>query len=388
MASKRDYYEVLGISKNASESEIKKAFRKKAMEFHPDRNKSADAEEKFKEVNEAYEVLSDPSKKATYDQFGHEGLNSQGFHSDGFDPFDIFNQFFGGGQSASGFSDSGFGGFEDIFSNIFGGVGGRQREYEDQRDLNLMVAIAVTFVESIVGTKKNIEYKIEKDCSTCNGSGASNDPGSITTCSNCNGKGVVVTQKRTFMGVMQTQSYCSACHGQGQQITKKCSTCKGKRLLEEKVILEIEIPSGVRDGENLVIRDKGNIYRGRKGNLYLNIKVIPSNIFSRKNNDVYVYAKIDPILAMVGGEVKVPTPYGIKSIKVKPGTKNGDIITLSGFGIKTNKKFGGNHDLYAIIEYTATKKFNSTELKELAKFINPKNDEYEKYLTQAEKEIK
>ena len=388
MAGKRDYYEVLGISRDASESEIKKAFRKKAMEFHPDRNKSPEAEEKFKEVNEAYEVLSDPSKKATYDQFGHDGLNSQGFHSEGFDPFDIFNQFFGGGQSSGGFSESGFGGFEDIFSNIFGGGRGRsQGFYEDQRELNLMVSVTISFVESVLGTKKNIEYKIEKDCDSCNGLGASNEDGSINICSNCGGKGVVITQNSTIMGVMQTQTICGAWHGKGEEIVKKCKTCNGKKMLDEKVTLEVEIPSGVRDGENLVVHNKGNIYKGKKGSLYLNIKVIPSNIFSRKNNDIYVIAKIDPIMAIVGGEIKVPTPYGIKTIKVKPGAKNGDIITLSGYGIKSMKKFTGNHDLYAVIEYTSSKKFSSSELKELSKFINSKNDEYEKYIAQAEKEI-
>lgn len=386
MAGKRDYYEVLGISKDASEGEIKKAFRKKAMEFHPDRNKSPEAEEKFKEVNEAYEVLSDPSKKATYDQFGHDGLNSQGFHSEGFDPFDIFNQFFGGGHSG-GFAESGFGGFEDIFSNIFGGSRSRGF-YEEQRDLNLMVSVTISFVESILGTKKNIEYKIEKDCDSCNGLGASNEPGSINVCSSCSGKGVVITQKRTIMGIMQTQTICNVCHGKGEEIVKKCSTCKGRKILDEKVTLEVEIPSGVRDGENLVVHNKGNSYKGKKGNLYLNIKVVPSNIFSRKNNDIYVIAKIDPIMAIVGGEIKVPTPYGIRTIKVKPGTKNGDVITLSGFGIKSMKKFSGNHDLYAVIEYTSPKKFSNSELKELSKFINPKNDECEKYLTQAEREIK
>lgn len=389
-SNKRDYYEVLGISRDASESEIKKAFRKKAMEFHPDRNKEADAEEKFKEVNEAYEVLSDPNKKATYDQFGHDGLDSQGFHSEGFDPFDIFNQFFGGGgQSSGGFSQGGFG-FEDIFSNIFGGGSSRGRGgyYEEQRELNLMVAVTISFVNSVLGTKKNIEYNIEKDCSECNGSGAANEAGAINNCDTCNGQGIVVTQKRTIMGVMQTQSICPNCNGQGKQIIKKCHTCKGKKILEEKVTLEVEIPPGVRDGENLVVHNKGNIFKGKKGNLYINIKVKSSNVFSRKNNDIYVIAKIDPIMAMVGGEIKVPTPYGIKNLKVKPGAKNGDIITLSGFGIKSNKKFVGNHDLYAVIEFTSSKKFSNSELKELAKFINPKNDEIDKYIAQAEKEIK
>lgn len=396
MANKRDYYDVLGINKSATEDEIKKAFRKKAMEFHPDRNKEPGAEEKFKEVNEAYEVLSDPKKRQMYDQYGHAGVDGQGFAGGGagFDPFDIFNQFFGGG-AANGdsvhteFTSSGFDGFSDIFSSFFGGnaSGASRRRYSNERDANLMISITLTFVESIIGAKKTIEYKIEKDCTTCKGTGASSEPDAVHTCSKCNGSGVEVVQKRTMMGVIQTQNICSKCNGEGKEIIKKCSTCKGKKYLEEKVELEVEIPPGVSDGEHLKVAGKGSTINGKTGDLYINIRVLPSKIFSRKNNDIYVIAKVDPILAIVGGEIQVPTPYGLKTIKIKPGTKNGDVITISNHGVKTTKRFSSNGDLLAVIEYTAPKKYNSSELKELAKYAQETNEEIEKYLKEARKEL-
>ncbi len=390
MANKKDYYELLGVSKSASDDEIKKAFRKKAMQYHPDRNKAEDAEEKFKEINEAYEVLSNPQKRQMYDQFGHAGVDGQGYGGGpGFGSFsDIFNQFFGGGSDSghSSFESADFD-FSDIFS-FFGGSGSSQRrKYSRERDANLMISITLSFVESIIGVKKTVEYKIEKDCETCLGSGAANDKDAIKTCSKCNGSGIEVIQKRTMMGVIQTQSICSKCNGEGKEIFKKCHTCKGKKHDEQKVELEVEIPAGVTNDEHLKVSNKGSVVNGKTGDLYINIKVLPSKIFSRKNNDIYVIAKVDPILAIVGGEVQVPTPYGLKNIKIKTGTKNGDIITISNHGVKTNRKFGNNGDLLAIIEYTSPKKYSSSELNELSKFAQETNEEIEKYLKEARKEM-
>lgn len=392
--AKRDYYEVLGISKNASENEIKRAFRKKAMEYHPDRNKAADAEQKFKEVNEAYEILSDPKKKQMYDQYGHSGVDGNAFGGGGagFDPFDIFNQFFGGGGKSESvhteFESDGFNDFSDIFSSFFGGgTTQTRRRQSKERDANLMISITLSFVESIIGVKKTIEYKIEKDCNSCFGSGASNERDAVVICNKCKGSGVEVIQKRTMMGVIQTQSICSKCHGEGKEIIKKCHTCKGKKFQEEKVELEVEIPSGVSNEEHLKVANKGSIVNGKTGDLYINIKVIPSKIFNRKNNDIYVIAKVDPILAIVGGEIQVPTPYGLKTIKIKPGTKNGDIITISNHGVKATKRFVSNGDLLAIVEYTSPKKYSSSELKELSKYAQETNEEIEKYLKEARKEL-
>lgn len=372
--AKRDYYDVLGVSKTADESEIKKAFRKKAMEYHPDRNKSPDAEERFKEVNEAYEVLSDSNKRATYDQFGHDGLNSQGFHSEGFDPFDIFNQVFGGS-----------GGFEDIFGSFFGGGFGRstRREYEDEKDPDILVAISISFIESILGTKKKIEYNIDSECNVCHGSGASNDPGSIETCNQCKGSGYVILTRKTMLGVMQQQSICDKCKGQGKIIAKKCKECNGKKYFKEKVVETIDVPVGIVDNAKFVVKKLGNKINGKRGDLYVNVRIVPSTIFERHNNDIYVIVKVDPILAIVGGTVQVPTPYGIKNIKIKPGTKHDEKIVVSNHGVKGTY---GSGDLFGVIKYSVSK-YDSKQIDELKKFAKTTNNEIEKYIEQARREI-
>lgn len=381
--AKRDYYEILGVSKTADDNEIKKAFRKKAMEFHPDRNKAPDAEEKFKEVNEAYEVLSDKNKRATYDQFGHDGLNSQGFHSEGFDPFDIFNQFFGGNSGGRS------GGFEDIFGSFFGGggfgFGGHQEE--DEMNPNLMVSITISFIESILGAQKKIEYSIDSECEDCHGTGAQDSPDAIKTCSECSGRGYVVISKKTMLGTMQSQSICRTCNGQGKEILKKCKKCNGKKFNKEKQIIDISIPPGIKNNENFAISGRGNKVNGKKGTLYVNVKVMPSKIFERKNNDIYVIVKVDPIQAIVGGDVEIPTPYGIKKIKIKPFTKHDDIITISGHGIKSNRSFVSDGDLLAVVQYTSPAKYSSKELDALKKFAKETNDDIKKYIDQAKKEI-
>lgn len=377
--AKRDYYEVLGVSKSADETEIKRAFRKKAMEFHPDRNKAADAEEKFKEVNEAYEVLSDANKRATYDKYGHEGLNSQGFHADGFDPFDIFNQFFGGGN--------GGGGFEDIFGNIFGGAGfGRSRtryDNDDEIESDLLVTITISFIESILGAKKKIEYNIDEECETCKGSGAADESGAIETCSQCNGQGVVIVERRTMLGLMRQQAVCDKCKGNGKVIHKKCKSCHGKKYATKKVTETIEIPSGVNSGSKFIVNGKGNKVKGKRGNLYVHVNVTPSAIFERHNNDIYTIVKVDTITAIVGGTVEIPTPYGIKKIKIKQNTKQDEKILVSGHGVKGTY---GSGDLFGVVKY-ANSKYSSKEIDELKKFAKDSNSEIEKYIQAAKKEI-
>lgn len=395
MTTKKDYYEILGVDKFTSADEIKKSFRKLAMKYHPDKNKDEGAEEKFKEINEAYSVLSDDKKRKMYDQFGHFEVNEQGYRESGteFNAFDIFSQFFNKGTSAFStpfheeFSSGPFNGFSDIFSTFFGGGSSSRRKSGNERDANLMISISLTFVESIIGVKKVVEYKIEKDCKSCKGSGTTNDIDAIKTCKNCNGSGIEIIQKRTMMGMIQTQSVCSKCKGEGKEILKKCHTCKGKKYEEEKVELEVEIPPGVNNGEHLRVSNKGSIVNGERGDLYINIRVQPSKIFNRKNDDVYVIAKIDPILAIVGGEIQIPTPYGFKTIKVKQGTKNGDVITISNHGVQSSKRFSSKGDLLAVIEFTDPKRFNSVELKELSKFAQETNEEIEKYLKDARKEM-
>lgn len=375
--AKRDYYEVLGVSKSANENEIKKAFRKKAMEYHPDKNKSPDAEEKFKEINEAYDVLSDPSKRQKYDSFGHEGVDGQGFG--GVDPNDIFNQFFGGS-----------GGFEDIFDNIFGGFGGfgSSKKRSNEPDPNLYVQISISFLDSILGCSKKIEYTINKDCASCNGTGASNESDAIRTCSRCNGSGYVIIRKKSGFGIIQSQTICDVCHGQGKEIVKKCHSCLGNKYLQEKQLIEVDIPVGINDKQNFVVKNKGNLINGYKGDLYINVDVTPSKIFERRNENIFVSLKVDPLMAIVGGEVEVPTPYGIKTVKIKPGTMHEEVITLSGLGIKSNKMLHSNGDLIAIVHYTKPSKYSSKELEILSAYAKSSNDEIKKYLEQAKKELK
>lgn len=376
--AKRDYYEVLGVSKTATADEIKKAFRKKAMEYHPDRNKAPDAEEKFKEVNEAYEVLSDQQKRSTYDQFGHDAVNGNGY---GGGPGDFFSSFFNRGS----------GGVEDIFESIFDQfeVFGSSRSSKKANNANadLYISIAIPFLDSVLGVKKKIEYNTTVSCETCNGSGGANEPDAIKTCTNCNGQGYVLIKNKMMFGLMQSQVICDKCDGTGKQIIKKCHTCNGKKTKKVSKVIEIDLPAGIVDGQTLIVEKKGNTINNMVGDLYINVNVKPSKIFERKKNDIYVILKIDPILAIVGGDAEVPTPYGIKTVKIKPNTKHQELITVAGYGIKSSKKFHSDGNLIAIVEYAEPSKYSSKELDELKKFIKPQNDEVEKYLNEAKKEL-
>lgn len=375
--AKRDYYEVLGVSKTATADEIKKAFRKKAMEFHPDRNKAADAEEKFKEVNEAYEILSDPQKRSTYDNFGHDAANGNAFGGGG------FSSFFNGGGSGS---------FEDIFESIFDqfevfGSSKSQSRKSNKTNADLYISITISFLDSILGVKKKIEYNSTVSCETCNGSGGTNEPDAIKTCSNCNGQGYVLIKNKIMFGVMQSQVICDKCDGTGKQIIKKCGTCNGKKTKKVSKVIEIDLPAGIVDSQTLIVEKKGNVINNTTGDLYINVNVKPSKIFERKKNDIYVILKIDPILAIVGGDAEVPTPYGIKTVKIKPNTKHQELITVPGYGIKSSKKFHADGNLIAIVEYAEPSKYSSSELEELKKFIKPTNNEIKKYLDEAKKEL-
>lgn len=395
MATKRDYYDVLGVPKSASQDEIKRAFRKLAMQFHPDRNKAPDAEAKFKEINEAYEVLSDEKKRQTYNQFGHDGLNQQGFS--GGNPFDIFNQFFRGGASGGGvkFSfggDDEDGGFGDIFGSFFGG-GQRQSAKRKQQlyDLDIEANFTISFLDSIIGKSHNIKLKIKKPCPTCKGTGAA-DSNSIKTCSHCNGKGTIITRNRTILGIMESRQVCPYCQGTGKIISKFCNTCHGKKFIEQEEIISVDIPAGIQNGQTLQLPKKGNYSEQSTGNLYLNIFVQPSKIFKRKDNVVYAIVLIDPIMAITGGHIKIPTPYGIKEIDIRPYTANGEEITVSGYGIKNikHKMFGGsaNGDLIVKIEYAKPARYSKhtiDQLKEINREIE--NDDVLSYYRQIEREV-
>jgi molecular chaperone DnaJ len=393
MANKRDYYEVLGISKSATEQEIKRAFRRLAMQYHPDRNKEANAEAKFKEINEAYEVLGDEQKRRSYDQYGHEGLNQQGF-AGGANPFDIFNQFFSGGGGGGVKFD--FGGDDDndlgdIFGSMFGGNRRSKKRERSLYDVNIEANVTISFLDSILGAKRIITYDVKKECSECHGTGASNDHDAIQKCPKCNGTGTIIQQTRTMFGIMQSQSICPHCNGTGKIIKKVCPKCRGQKYMSSKEQIELDIPAGIINGTQMQFANKGNELHGRRGILYLNVFVQPSKIFKRRDNDLFASALVDPIMAITGGVIKIPTPYGIKEVELKSNTANGEQITVSGMGIKNIKhrmfNVKSNGDLFITIVYARPIKYSSEDIKKLKQINNNKNPEIEEYNKVLSKEL-
>lgn len=351
--SKRDFYEVLGVPKNASEDEIKKAYRKLAMKFHPDRNqgdKAKEAEEKFKEVKEAYEVLSDAQKKAAYDQYGHAGVdpNMQG----GFGGA-------GGFGSAAGFADA----FGDIFGDMFGQRrgGGGQQVY---RGSDLSYAMEITLEEAASGKDTQIKIPSWDDCSVCHGSGAK--PGTKTkVCDTCHGAGTV-QMRQGFFSVQQT---CPTCHGSGKIIPEPCTACHGQGKIKSQKTLEIKIPAGIDDG--MRIRSSGNgepgVNGGPPGDLYIEIRIRPHEIFERDGDDLHCTVPISMTTAALGGEIQVPTLSGKAAIDIPEGTQPGKKFRLRGKGIKgIRSSIAG--DLYCHIEVEIPVKlteFQRKTLKEL-----------------------
>ncbi len=354
MADKRDYYEVLGLSKGASEDEIKKAFRKKAMKYHPDRNPGdKEAEEKFKEINEAYAVLSDPDKKDKYDRFGHAGV----------DP----NSGFGGG---GGFG--GFGGFEDIFDMFggafgggFGGFGGgsRSRRNGPQKGSDLQKTITIDFKEAAFGTKKQIRINKYVKCKTCDGTGAA--PGtSRKKCSKCNGTGEVRTSQRTPLGTFQSVSACPDCNGTGEINETPCKDCGGTGKIRDNVTISVNIPAGVDNDSVIPIRGQGEpgINGGPDGELYIVINVRPHELFERRGQDLWLEIPITFNQAALGDEIVVPTLEEKVSYKVPAGTQPDTVFRLKGKGIKSVRS-NRKGDLYVKVSLEVPTKLNSKQKK-------------------------
>lgn len=350
MADKRDFYEVLGIQKGASEDEIKKAYRKMAMKYHPDKNPGdKEAEEKFKEANEAYAVLSDPDKKSKYDRFGHAGV----------DP----NAGFGGGGAGFG----GFGGFEDIFDMFgggFGGFGGRGARRNGPRKGNdLQKSITIEFTEAIFGCKKEIKLTKEVKCKTCNGEGTA--PGTHKhTCEKCGGTGQVSQVSQTPFGTFQNVSACDACGGTGQVIDKPCPDCHGKGSVRKTVTLKIDIPAGVDSDSIIPIRGEGEpgVNGGPFGDLYIVINVKPHKIYKRRGDDLYLTMPISYDQAVLGDKVKVPGFNETYSYTLAPGTQTGSNFRLKGKGVK-NPRTGRYGDLYVKVNIEVPTKLSSKEKK-------------------------
>ncbi len=323
--SKRDYYEVLGVSKSATSEEIKKSYRKVAMQYHPDRNPGDKAaEDKFKEAAEAYELLSDADKRAQYDRFGHAGLsgNGRGFGG-GMNMDDIFSQF-----------GDVFG--EDLFGSFFGGGGGRSRGGQRARGVrgsNLRVKLKLNYEEIAKGVTKNIKVKKYVTCSTCNGSGA-RDKGSVQTCTTCQGSGQVRKVQNTFLGQMQTVTTCPTCNGEGTTITAKCGSCKGEGRIYAEETITIEVPAGVQSGMQLSVSGKGNAGErgGMPGDLIVLIEEETHKELHREGLNVAYDLHISFTDAVFGTSLEVPTIDGRAKIKIPPGTQSGKIFRLKGKG--------------------------------------------------------
>lgn len=359
MSTKRDYYEILGVDKNADAQALKKAYRKLAMQYHPDRNPdNKEAEEKFKEINEAYEVLSDEDKRRTYDQFGHEGVNGQG----GF-----------GGQ---GFGGQGFGGFEDIFGDMFGDIfgggfsGGRPRRRGPERGADIRHSINITFEEAAFGKKTSIKINRSEECSECNGSGAK--PGtSKKTCPTCNGAGEVRTVQRTPFGNIASSRTCSTCEGEGEVVESPCPKCSGKGSTRKVKTIEVDIPAGIDDGQMIKLSGQGEIGSkgGPRGDLYLIVNVAPHPLFTREGNDIHFEMPITFVQAALGDEIEVPTLDGKVKYKVPEGTQTGTVFRLREKGIP---RLRGNSrgDQYVKVVVDVPKKLNESQkdiLREFAK---------------------
>jgi molecular chaperone DnaJ len=316
----RDYYEILGVSRNASLDEIKQAFRRLARQFHPDVSKEPDAEERFKEVNEAYGVLSDPQKRAQYDRFGRAGLGDLG----GMPDFTMD--------------------FADLFEELFGSFGfstGRRSRRTPRRGRDLQMQVDLTFEEAIFGVEKEIEFSRDEQCSTCGGSGA--EPGtSPQRCQTCGGQGEVRQVRQTFLGSLVQTATCPTCNGRGQVITSPCHTCHGGGLEHKKVTKKVQIPSGVDSGTQIRLAGEGQpgTYNGPAGSLYLVLNVKPHKFFRRRENDILLNLDINVAQAVLGAELEVPTVDGDEKLRIPSGTQPGKIFTLKGKGVPHLHKNG------------------------------------------------
>lgn len=368
MPDKRDYYEVLGVSKGASDDEIKKAYRKAARQYHPDLHPDdAEAEAKFKECNEAYEVLSDPQKKARYDQFGFAGVDPN----------------YGAGQGAGG-----FGGFDgdidlgDIFSSIFGGGGGfggfgGRNPNAPRQGRDIQSAVTITFEEAAKGCKKTIEVPRIEDCSQCHGTGAA--PGtSPKTCPDCGGRGVVNVQQRTAFGVMSTQRTCSKCQGTGKIVETPCSKCQGKGKVRKKTKVDINIPAGIDNRQVVNVRGYGDagLNGGPSGDLRVVVNIRKHKDFERDGFDIWYKKHVSIVQATLGAELQVPTLDGSVKYNMPAGTQPDEIFKLKGKGIQRLNGVGKG-DLYVKIIVDIPKELTQ-EQKELLKqfdasYIPPKN---------------
>lgn len=348
---KKDYYEILGVSKTATDEEIKRSFRKLAKQYHPDLNKTPEAEAKFKEIGEAYAILSDPKKREQYDRFGHAAFEQGGpggFNAQDIDLDDILSSIFGGG----------FGGFGG-FSSGFGGFGGN-RENSRRKGDDLLVRVKLSFEEAINGCKKDINIDVNETCDKCDGKGGFDE----ITCKTCAGRGVIISEQRTIFGVMQTQKTCPDCRGKRKTYKKVCNKCDGDGSVVENKTLSVTIPEGVDSGYRLRLSGKGGagVNGGPNGDVYIEIMVEEHKYFERQDNDIYLEVPITVTEAILGCKKEVPTINGNVVLEIKPGTQNYTKLKLKGKGVKgPNSITRGN--MYVVVNIIIPTKLNKEQKK-------------------------
>lgn len=355
--AKRDYYEVLGVSKSATKEELKKAYRKLAMEFHPDKNPgNQEAEDKFKEVTEAYQVLSDEQKKAQYDQFGHQafdGMNAGG----GFSNFNYedLSDIFGGGLG-------------DMFGGMFGGGGNRRQGPQVHEGSDLRYDVTITFLEAAKGCIKEAKYARMAHCKTCKGTGGKPES-KEESCPMCKGSGEIRKVVRSVFGNMMQSSTCPECNGRGKIHKEKCSECHGKTIIRETVTKEVKIPAGIADGQRMRVSQGGNAgpYNGTLGDLYVFIHVKEDEIFERHDNDIICEVPISYFVASVGGDIEIPILDGTTTMKIPAGTQNGKVFKLKGKGIPDVHGRGHGDELVSVF-IEVPKNLNATQRESLEKF--------------------
>jgi molecular chaperone DnaJ len=340
----KDFYEVLGVKKGATLDEIKQAYRKLALQYHPDRNKGKDAEEKFKEINEAYAVLSDPGKRKQYDAYGPDQFNQRFSEEDIFRGFDFQNIFRNMGFDVNEQGFSGFGNIDDIFDNLFN----RGSQYgQGSRGNDILAKVKISMLEAVNGTSKTISLRHIAQCDRCTGSGA--EPGSkVIACPTCNGRGQVANARRTPFGVMQTITTCPACGGAGKVPEKKCKKCSGTGRIQKEDHVEVEIPKGVDTGTRLRLRGLGDYGSSRRGDLYIDVEIEPDPRFKRKGDDLVTTVHIPFYTAILGGSVEAPTIDGSESIRITPGAQSGDTAVIRGKGVPRFNRSGVGDEIIRI----------------------------------------
>jgi len=364
--NKRDYYEVLGVSKTATDAEIKSAFRKLAKKYHPDVSKEADAAEKFKEAQEAYAVLSDETKRRKYDQYGHSAFTDARGGFSGFEGFD-------------------FGSMNDIFDEIlsgfgFGGsFGSSARSSSKRRGNDVLYGMNITFEEAAFGCEKDIKLDVVDVCSECNGVGGFDEK----TCPTCHGSGMVTSEQRSLFGTFLTKTTCHTCNGKGKTYEKKCSKCKGSGTVKENKTLTIKVPAGVDNGNRLRVAGKGEagVNGGSNGDLYVEFTVASHDIFEREEDDIYLNVPLTITEAVLGCKKEVPTIYGTVTMSIPSGIQNGEKLRLKGKGIE-NVHSGRKGDMYAIIDIIIPEKLTKEQKKlfeELDKTALDNNNVFKKY---------